>query len=89
MALGATRIGIVQIIVKRITLLMGVGLSSGVLGTILLRRFVTSVLVVQPAGNWIVIAALVVFMAIVGLLTATIPARRAAKVDPMVALRYE
>jgi putative ABC transport system permease protein len=65
------------------------GLSCGVLGTILLSRVIKSVLVIQFERDGIVIAALVLLMAMVGLLAALIPARRAAKVDPMVALRYE
>ena len=48
-------------------LLVGMGLSCGVLGTILLSRVITSVLVIQFERDGIVIAALVVLMAMVGL----------------------
>jgi predicted permease len=89
MALGATRLGIAQMVIKRITLLIGLGLGSGVLATILLRRFIAGVLVIQFDRDGAVIAGLVVLMAMVGLVAALVPARRAAKVDPMVALRYE
>jgi putative ABC transport system permease protein len=89
MALGATRLAIAQTLIKRVSLLIGMGLSCGVLGTILLSRLITSVLVIQFEKDGIVIAALVVLVAMVGLVAALIPARRAAKVDPMVALRYE
>ena len=89
MALGATRREIAQIVIRRITVLIAVALSSGVLGTILLRRVITSVLVIEFARDGIIIAALMVLMAMVGLGTAMIPAWRAAKVDPMLALRYE
>jgi predicted permease len=89
MALGATRLGIAQMMIKRIALLVGMGLGFGVLGTILLHRFIASILVIQFERDGVVIAGLVVLMALVGIVAALIPARRAAKVDPMVALRYE
>jgi predicted permease len=89
MALGATRLAIAQTLIKRVSLLVGMGLSCGVLGTILLRHVIASVLVIQFERDGAVIAVLVVLMAMVGLLAALIPACRAAKVDPMVALRYE
>ena len=89
MALGATRLGIAQMMIKRIVVLIGLGLGAGVLGTILLRRFIASVLVIQFERDGVVIAALVVLMAMVGFVAAVVPARRAAQTDPMVALRYE
>jgi putative ABC transport system permease protein len=89
MALGATRSKIAQTVLTRIALLTGIGLGAGVLLTFLLRRVVSSVLIIQFKNEEIVIAALVVLIAFVGLLAALIPAHRAARVDPMVALRYE
>jgi putative ABC transport system permease protein len=89
MALGATRLKIAQTVLARTALLTSIGLGAGVLLTILLRRVVSSVLIIQYKSEAIVIAALVVLMAFVGLLAALIPARRATKVDPMAALRYE
>src|SRR5215469_2000842 len=58
MALGATRVGIVQMVVKRVALLIALGLGSGALGAILLRRVVTSVLTIQYDSGGIVIAGL-------------------------------
>ena len=89
MALGATRLEIAQIVIKRITVLIAVALSSGVLGTILLRRIISSVVVIDFGRDGIIIAALIGLMTMVGLVAAMIPAGRAAKVDPMLALRYE
>jgi len=89
MAPGATRMGIAQMIIKRIAPLLAIGLGLGIMGASLLRRVVASVLVIRYDRDGIVIAGLAVLMAFVGLLASLIPARRAAKVDPMVALRYE
>ena len=89
MALGASRLGIAQIVIKRTALLIGVGLGSGVLATVLLRRVVSSVLLIEYDRVGMVISVLVALITLVALLAAVIPARRAAKVDPMVALRYE
>ena len=89
MALGATRVKIAQIVLARITRLAGIGLGAGVLLTILLRRIVSSVLIINYQNEGIVIAGLVALMGVVALLAALIPARRAARVEPMVALRDE
>ncbi len=89
MALGATRAGIAQTILSRITALLAIGLGSGICMTLLLRRAVASVLAIEGDRDGVVITALVLLLALIGLLAALFPARRAAKVDPIVALRYE
>jgi predicted permease len=89
MAVGATRRQIAHTVIRRVMLLIVSGLVAGVTGTLLLRRVVSSVLLIQSDQAGTVIGALVVLTGSVGLLAALIPARRAAKVDPVVALRYE
>jgi ABC-type antimicrobial peptide transport system permease subunit len=59
------------------------------LGTVLLGRLIRSVLVIEWERDGIIIAALIVLMVMVGLVAAMIPARRAARIDPMLALRYQ
>jgi ABC-type antimicrobial peptide transport system permease subunit len=89
MALGATRTGIAQMMLTRIAVLLGVGLGSGLVITLLLRHIVGSVVVIQFERDGIVIAALVAFLGGIGILAALIPMRRAASIDPMRALRSE
>ena len=89
MALGASRNGIAQMMLVRIVTLLAAGLGTGALLTVLLRRVVTSVLVIQFARDGLVITGLIALLALVGVLAALAPIRRAASVDPMRALRTE
>ena len=89
MALGATRIGIAQIMLSHIALLLGIGLGTGTLIVVLLRHVVASVLVIQFERDGIVIAGMVGVLALAGFLAALIPIHRAASIDPMRALRTE
>jgi ABC-type antimicrobial peptide transport system permease subunit len=89
MALGATRTEIAQMILLRIAALLGVGLGAGMVIVLLLRRAVASVVTVQYERDGLVIAALVLLLAAIGLLAALLPTRRAASIDPMRILRTE
>jgi putative ABC transport system permease protein len=89
MALGASRAGIAQIMLRRIVVLVALGLGAGTLIVVLLRRVVASVLAIQFERDAPVIAGLIALLALVGLVAALIPIRRAASVDPMQALRAE
>ena len=89
MALGATRIGITRMMLTRISILLGIGLGSGLLITLALRHIVGSVITIQFERDGLIIAALVVLLAAIGLLAAVTPIRRAASIDPMQTLRGE
>ena len=89
MALGATRAEIAWMVLTRITLLLGIGLGAGLAGTFILRHTIASVLMIPQRSDGLVIAGLVLLLALVGLFAAFIPARRAASVDPALALRAE
>ncbi|HMH12400.1 MAG TPA: FtsX-like permease family protein [Edaphobacter sp.] len=89
LALGATRAGIAQMILTRITALLGIGLGAGILMTLLLRRIVASVVTMEYGRDGLVIAALIALLAVIGLLAALVPTRRATSIDPIQALRTE
>jgi putative ABC transport system permease protein len=89
MALGAQPKDVLGVIVGHGMRLVLVGLCIGVAGALVVTRWMSSVLFdVTPTDplTFVVVAAL---LGIVAFLAAYVPARRAMRVDPMVALRYE
>ncbi|HEY0872742.1 MAG TPA: ABC transporter permease [Vicinamibacterales bacterium] len=89
MALGATRARVVSMVLKRAGILMALGLVIGGFAAWMLSRNVEAFLFqTQPTDSRIFAAALAV-LTLAGLAASAIPARRAASVDPLVALRHE
>ena len=70
-------------------ILIGIGLIIGLAGSIALTNAVASLLFGADTSNFAAFVAMGGFLSVVALLACYIPARRATKVDPMVALRYE
>jgi putative ABC transport system permease protein len=89
MALGAEARDVFQLIVGHAVRLVGIGAAIGVAGALLSSRAIGSLLYgVKAADPW-TFAAIVAVIAGTALLASYIPARRAAKVDPLVAIRYD
>jgi putative ABC transport system permease protein len=89
LAVGAEPAQIVQLVLSQGLRLILTGLGIGLLGAMALTRSLAALLHgVSPTDPW-TFAAVSSLLAVVALTACWLPARRAAKVDPMVALRYE
>lgn len=89
MALGARRSEIVRLVLGQALMLCGIGMIVGVVAALLLTRTLRSLLFAVTPNDPVSFAVAVILMASVAVLASYVPARRATKVDPMVALRYE
>jgi putative ABC transport system permease protein len=89
MALGARGSDIVMMVLKQGLGIALVGVGVGVIAAIGLTRFLSSLLFEVNAGDVTTFAVVVLSLLAVALLACYIPARRAARVDPLIALRYE
>ncbi len=88
-AIGATSGNIIRLILGRISILIAVGVTLGIIGAAILSKFLVSLLYGVSPFDPIAFAVASVFLVAVALLAAFIPARRAARIDPITALRHE
>jgi putative ABC transport system permease protein len=89
MALGAGSKEVLKLVIGQGMLLAGVGIAIGIAGSFALTQFMKSLLFEVKATDPVTLAAITLLFVAVALLASYIPARRATKVDPMIALRYE
>ena len=88
-ALGATPRQIFQMVVARGLRLVLIGLTLGLFAALTLTRFLSGALYRVNSSDPLTFGSVAVLLAFVALAACYVPARRATKVDPMVALRYE
>ena len=89
LALGAQPSALRSSVIRQGLWLTGAGVLVGVAGALALTRTIKSLLFEVSATDPVVFTAIPVLLVLVALLACYIPARRATKVDPLVALRYE
>jgi len=89
MALGATSASVRRLVVRQAMTLVAIGVGMGIVASLGLARLMTSLLFGVKASDPLTFAGVALVLAVVSFFATYIPARRATKVDPLVALRYQ
>jgi predicted permease len=89
MALGANRRDILKMVLRQGLLLVGAGVIAGLVLAFLVTRSLASLLVGVGTADPLIFTSVAFFLLAVGLAASCIPARRAMRVEPLIALKYE
>ncbi|HJQ70760.1 MAG TPA: ABC transporter permease [Blastocatellia bacterium] len=89
MALGAQQNHILRMVIQQGFALVGIGVAIGLAGAFVITQFMSSLLYGVKAMDPTTFIAVAIILALVAFIASYIPARRATRVDPMIALRYE
>ena len=88
-ALGATRGQILKMVLGQGLVTVAVGVAIGLAGSLFLTRTMSSLLFEVSPNDPLTITGITLLLVLIAMLASYIPARRATRVDPMIALRYE
>jgi ABC-type antimicrobial peptide transport system permease subunit len=88
-ALGSSRLGVSRLVLADVLRLAGIGIAIAVPCSVLLARLLRSQLFGVSNADPLTLGAVVLLIAVVALIAAILPARRASSVDPNTALRVE
>jgi len=89
MALGATRADVLGMVLRQGTVLIAIGLAVGVGGAFIFTRMLAALLFGVHPADPASFAAVAILMIAAGLAASYVPARRATRIEPIAALRYE
>jgi putative ABC transport system permease protein len=89
MALGAARTNVLQIVLRQALLIAAAGIAIGLAASFALTRFMEGLLYEIKPADPLTFSAVSLFLAAIVILATCLPALRAMRVDPMVALRHE
>lgn len=89
MALGATRMQVLLSVYRRVGAMLLGGIVAGSIATFAVQKVLRAVIEIHAGRDISIVIGLAVALVVAGLLAALLPAKRAASIDPMQALRYE
>jgi ABC-type antimicrobial peptide transport system permease subunit len=89
LALGAQPAGVIWLVMREVLVLLAIGLAVGVPAGLALGRYVSTQLYGIKPDDPLIAAGTVVLLALVSAAAGLIPAHRASRIDPILALRYE